>query len=264
MIIDLESLRNQDFSLSRINVFHQKPDYRRKRILSRRPNGFLYILHGHCRYLYGDEGFDLSPGSLVYLPMGSDHTLMVDSEEFEFYRIDFKVTVDGEVAFFSDVPLKLCHRASAEVAEAIQTLADRYEFMQDTMAKTELLCRIFRGVCDMTVNPRREKLAPAIAFLLEHMTEGINCQHLAQLCSLSTAQFYNLFHQEYQATPLEYRNALLMRRATLLLRDETFPVAEIAETLGFESVSYFSRFFKKHRGISPSEYRKQKNGGKRN
>lgn len=264
MVIDLENLRNQDFSLSRINVFHQKPDYRCKRIPSRRPNGFLYILHGQCRYLYGDEDFALSPGSLVYLPKGSDHTLMVDSPEFEFYRIDFTLTVNGETVFFSDVPLKLCHRASAEVAEAIQTLADRYEFMQDTMAKTELLCRIFRGVCDMTVNPRREKLAPAIGYLLEHMTEGINCQQLAQLCSLSTAQFYNLFHQEYQATPLEYRNSLLMRRATLLLRDETFPVAEIAETLGFESVSYFSRFFKKHKGISPSEYRKQKSGSKRN
>ena len=263
MIIDLEKLKNYDFSLSHINVFHQKPAYRLKQIPSRRYNGFLYILHGQCRYSFRDDRFSLSPGSLVYLPKGSDHTLEVDSSEFEFYRIDFDMEVGGEVALFYDTPLKLCHRASPEVAEAIQTLADRYEFAQDTVAKAELVCRIFRGICDMSVSPRREKLAPAIAYLLEHMTEGVNCQKLAQLCSLSTAQFYNLFHQEYETTPLEYRDTLLMRRATLLLRDGTFSVSEIAETLGFESTSYFSRFFKKHRGISPTEYVKQKNSGKR-
>lgn len=263
MIIDLEKLKNYDFSLSKINIFHQKPAYRHNQLQSRRYNGFLYILHGECRYLFQDGSFSLSPGSLVYLPMGSAHTLMVDSPEIEFYRIDFRLQIDGEVALFYDAPLKLCHRASPEVAEAIQTLADRYEFAQDTVAKAELLCRIFRGICDMSVNPRREKLAPAIGYLLEHMTEGINCQKLAQLCSLSTAQFYNLFHQEYETTPLEYRDTLLMRRATLLLRDGTFSVSEIAEALGFESASYFSRFFKKHRGISPTEYVKQKNSGKR-
>lgn len=263
MIIALENLKNYDFVLSKINIFHQKPAYRHKQLQSRRYNGFLYILHGECRYLFQDGSFSLSPGSLVYLPIGSTHTLMVDSPEIEFYRIDFRLQVDGEVALFYDTPLKLCHRASPEVAEAIQTLADRYEFAQDTVAKAELLCRIFRGICDMSVNPRQEKLAPAIGYLLEHMTEGINCQKLAQLCSLSTAQFYNLFHQEYETTPLEYRDTLLMRRATLLLRDGTFSVSEIAETLGFESASYFSRFFKKHRGISPTEYVRQKNSGKR-
>jgi AraC-like DNA-binding protein len=262
VIISLEKLRNYDFSLSNINIFHQKPTYRHKRIHSRGYNGFLYILHGQCQYLFQDEGFTLSPGSLVYLPKGSDHTLIVDSPVFEFYRIDFQLAVNGEPVLFHDSPLKCCHSATPELAETIQTLADRYEFAQDTVAKTALLCRIFQCICDLSVNPRQEKLAPAVAYLLEHMTEKVSCQTLAQLCSLSSAQFYNLFHQEYQKTPLEYRDSLRMRRATLLLRDGTFPVAEIAEALGFESVSYFSRFFKKHKGISPSEYMKQKTQGK--
>ena len=260
MIIDFEDLKNQDFALSHINIFRQKPSYRVLLQPNRRYNGFLYILHGDCRYLFQDESFSLCPGSLVYLPISSVHTLLVDSPEIEFFRIDFQLEIDGEVAFFSKHPLKLCHSASPELSEAIQTLADRYEFVQDTVAKTELLCTIFRTLGDMAVNPRKEKLAPAINYLLEHLTEKINCRKLAQECSLSTAQLYNLFHIEYQMTPLEYRDSLLMRRATLMLRDGTFSIAEIAEKLGFDSPSYFSRFFKKHRGISPSEYAKQKNG----
>lgn len=261
MIVDFEKLGTYEFRLSNINIFHQKPVYRELHQRYRNYNGFLYILHGQCRYFFRDESFVLTPGSVVYLPISSAHSMVIDSPEIEFYRIDFRLEIDGELALFSDAPLKLCSTASAELAEAIQTLADRYQFVQDTVAKTELLCTIFRTLADMTANPAKEKLAPAIAYLLEHLTEGIDCRDLAQLCSLSTAQFYNLFNAQYGMTPLAYRDSLLMRRATLLLRDGTFSVTEIAETLGFDSVSYFSRFFKKHRGISPSAYVKYKNGG---
>lgn len=258
MIIDFEELKNHEFNLSGINIFHQKPSYRELHQKSRQFNGFLYILHGEGRYLFEENSFSFSPGALIYLPAASSHTLIIDSAEMEFYRIDFNLSINGEIVLFSNCPLKMCASASTELAEAIQTFADQYQFAQDTVAKTEILCSIFRALYATSASPRKEKLAPAIRYLLEHLTEGVNCKTLAEVCSLSTAQFYNLFHAEYGMAPLEYRDSLLTRRATLLLRDGTFSVTEIAETLGFESVSYFSRFFKKHRGLSPSEYMKKK------
>ena len=261
MIVDFEELRNYDFKLSNINIFHQRPVYRELNQPYRRYNGFLYILHGSCRYFFQDGSFELTPGSVVYLPVSSVHSMIVDTPEIEFYRIDFTLEIHGEVALFSETPMKMCSTASAEFAEAIQTLADRYQFVHDTVAKTELLCTIFRTLGDMSVSPAKEKLAPAVAYILKHLTEGIDCKALARLCSLSTAQLYNLFHAQYGMTPLAYRDSLLLRRAVLLLRDGTFSVTEIAEMLGFESVSYFSRFFKKHRGVSPSAYIKYKNSG---
>ena len=258
MIIDFEALKNQDFSLSGINIFYQKPSYRVLEQQSRQVNGFLFVLHGEGTYRFGEESFSISPGALIYLPIHSAHTFLIKSREMDFYRIDFKLTVNDEIALFSETPLKLCDTASPDLSEAIQTLADRYQFAQDTVAKTELLCTIFRSLSAMDTSPRKEKISPAIRYLLEHLTEGISCKTLAEVCALSTAQFYHLFHEEYGMAPLEYRDALLMRRATLLLKDGSFSVTEIAETLGFESVSYFSRFFKKHQGISPSAYIRQK------
>jgi AraC-like DNA-binding protein len=49
----------------------------------------------------------------------------------------------------------------------------------------------------------------------------------------------------------------LLLEAKRLLRYSDSPVAEIATHLNFEDPSYFSRFFKKHTGFSPSEFREQ-------
>jgi len=254
MLIRFDEIGRYDFQLSDINIFHQKPVYRELKGKKRKVNGFLYILKGECRYTFLGGSFSLSPGSVVYLPSGSEHHLEILSESIEFFRIDFLLRIQGEVALFSNGPMKMCHVASQECEEAIRNLADNYQYLQDTLGKTELMCRVFRTLQNTEQHIRNERLDPAMKYLMEHLTENIDCASLASLCCLSTSQFYHLFRQEYHTTPLEYRNELLMQRARLLLRDGSFTVTEISEMLGFESVSYFSRFFKKHRGISPSEY----------
>ena len=100
----------------------------------------------------------------------------------------FCLQIDGEIALFSNQPLKLCDSSSSELAEAIQELADQHQFAQDTVAKTQLLCSIFRTVSAIVTSPRQDKLAPAVRYLLEHLTKGIDCRTLAELCALSTAQ----------------------------------------------------------------------------
>lgn len=254
MILPLNELKTQDFFLSKINIFYQCPTYRELNPKSRTHNGFLYIIRGNCHYYHEKGDFSLSAGSVVYLPYGSHHRLVIESPQIEFYRIDFRLEVEGEIALFSDTPMKLCHHAPAECVEAIRAMAEGFQFVQDSVAKAALLCTVFRSLADTENDPLQEKLSPATDYLLEHLTQKVSCSQLAQLCCLSTAQFYNLFHEKYGMPPLEYRNDLLAKRASLLLRDGSFSVTEVADMLGFESVSYFSRFFKKHKGISPSQY----------
>lgn len=254
MILSMDALRKYDFHLSQINIIHQKPQYRNLSIKNRSANSFLVILNGSCCYRFEEGSFDLCAGSVVYLPYGSTHTLEIISEKIEFYRIDFRITLENEIVRFSNYPQKICRTMPDECAEAVQALADNCQFVQDSIRKAELMCTILRTLSANVKNPQKERLAPAIRYLLEHLTESVDCSVLAQLCSLSSSQFYNLFRAEYGMAPLAYRNSLLMHRAKVLLRDGSFSVKEVAQALGFESVSYFSRFFRKHHGISPSGY----------
>ena len=258
MLLKINDLHQYEFQLSGVNIIHQKPAYRKFSTKNRHANGFLYIVEGSCRYFYRNESFDLEPGSLVYLPSGSVHRMEVLSEGIEFYRIDFTLTVDGKNVLFSEFPMKICHSAPRECDEAINRMAEKYQFSVDTVAKTELMCTIFRSIQKNISGARTKKLYPAVRYLSRNLTERINVDQLAAMCYLSRSRFYELFQEEYGVAPMEFRDQLLMERARLLLQNEELSVTEIAEHLGFESVSYFSRFFKKHNGISPSEYIKKR------
>ena len=257
MILEINDLKKKDFQLSKINIIHQKPVYRNFQCAYRIANGFLYILRGTGRYYFKEGEFDLSPSSLIYLPTGSVHSLEIYDDEIEFYRIDFDVKIGGETVLFSTHPLKISNNVSTECVEAIKALAEECEYNQDFIRKTELLCTIFRTLDLSSSNANKERLSPAVNYLLDHLTERIDCTCLAKSCNLGSSQFYTLFKAEYGMSPLEYRDKVVIKRASMLLKDGTLSVTEIAEMLGFESVSYFSRFFKKHRGISPSYYVKK-------
>jgi iron complex transport system substrate-binding protein len=56
--------------------------------------------------------------------------------------------------------------------------------------------------------------------------------------------------------PSEYLAAIRMKKAESLLSDTALPVREVAAACGFENEYYFSNFFKRHKGHSPSAFRK--------
>ena len=49
---------------------------------------------------------------------------------------------------------------------------------------------------------------------------------------------------------------MLILEAKVLMQNNNMSVSEIAFEIGIEDVSYFGRFFKKHTGFTPTEYRK--------
>ncbi|MFN6379092.1 MAG: helix-turn-helix domain-containing protein [Flavobacteriales bacterium] len=59
----------------------------------------------------------------------------------------------------------------------------------------------------------------------------------------------------YGKTPLELKTDSIITNAHVMLADRKMSVTEIALSLGFEDMAYFSRFFKKRTGKTPSEMR---------
>ncbi|PIF45220.1 AraC-like DNA-binding protein [Chryseobacterium sp. 52] len=79
----------------------------------------------------------------------------------------------------------------------------------------------------------------------------------ADLLSISPNHLNKSIKKATGKTASEIINEALLMEAKALLSLPRFSVSEIAFALGIEDVSYFSRFFKKHNGMSPSDYRKE-------
>lgn len=72
----------------------------------------------------------------------------------------------------------------------------------------------------------------------------------------STKQYViSEFNKEYGITPYQYIISRKILAAENLLINTNFPISQIAELLNFGDAHYFSYFFKKHKNISPKQYR---------
>ena len=91
--------------------------------------------------------------------------------------------------------------------------------------------------------------------VLAHLSDPeFSVETLATLLFMSKATLSRKSKDELTISPRAFIIQTRMQHASKLLQAGTLSVSEIAYAVGFESLSYFSRSFKKHTGKSPSEY----------
>lgn len=98
------------------------------------------------------------------------------------------------------------------------------------------------------------RIADIRQYLQEHYTEKIPLDQICFLFGTNKTTLCQLFKNEYGTTVLNYVNSLRIREAKRLLRENVLSVTEISEQLGFASIHYFCRVFKKSTGDTPKEY----------
>lgn len=78
---------------------------------------------------------------------------------------------------------------------------------------------------------------------------------LAREVGLSRAHFYRLFERSTQMTPHIYVNLLRMELAVKTVVHSEDSLSVVSDRLGFAAQSHFTRFFRDHAGVNPSEFR---------
>lgn len=101
---------------------------------------------------------------------------------------------------------------------------------------------------------KRQKISPALEYISKNYSAHINNDALAALCGISTVYFRKLFLRLTGKSPLTYVHELRIAKAKRMLRSDYDSLAEIAISLGYADVYSFSKAFKKHEGISPTQY----------
>ncbi len=103
---------------------------------------------------------------------------------------------------------------------------------------------------------RKEIDLLAVAEYVErHLHEEITLERLAETVHFSTSYLSAKFKEKWGISLMKYVNLLRVEKAKELLLTTEEPISEIALSVGFKSLHYFSRFFKQKTGKSPNAYR---------
>ena len=101
-----------------------------------------------------------------------------------------------------------------------------------------------------------KRINHALEIMYRKISSDISVDELARDCCLSTGHFSHLFKDVVGVSPHAYMTFLRMEKARDLLINTRLPIRHVGEAVGCPDQNYFSRLFKRHTGLSPSEFRK--------
>jgi len=100
-------------------------------------------------------------------------------------------------------------------------------------------------------------LVKALSFIRENFTKAIQLGDAAQAAQVNAAHLSRLFAEHLKINFIDYLTNLRINEAERLLREKPITVKEAAFASGYQDPNYFSKIFKKIKGILPTEVTKE-------
>ena len=120
----------------------------------------------------------------------------------------------------------------------------------------QLVLRLSRCYQDVTtpVSCAMVRMTEILRLLDADSGRYLSVKELAARSHLSVNQFLRVFRHATCTTPGAYRLHRCLLRGAALLRDQGLSIKEAAQATGFHDASHFTRLFRRHLGVKPSEY----------
>jgi transcriptional regulator GlxA family with amidase domain len=109
----------------------------------------------------------------------------------------------------------------------------------------------------VTAAPLARHLLRARDLMDTAYAEPLDLEALARTARVSPRHFSRSFRRTFGETPHQYLLSRRIERARYLLRTTDMQVADVCLEVGWGSVGSFTTTFRRHVGVSPTEYRRE-------
>lgn len=188
------------------------------------------------------------PGECAIIKSGITHHFTAN-EEARFVVADMSVLPDNlkqtSAAIFSITPPLFSYLHFIEQQLEHQINSSLELVMNQTF---ELLLheqKLFRQV--------DQRIRAVQGYIADHLAEKLAIDELAAIACLSPTQFKKVFKQQLDSSVMQYITAERMEKAKALLVHTDYPVQLVAEQVGYQDQSAFSRRFSEYYGMSPRD-----------
>jgi AraC-like DNA-binding protein len=239
----------------------------------------VFFTNGSGTHEIDFDVFTIQPGSMFFLQPGQMHhwNLSDDVEGFvifysqEMYNLYFGQKTIGDYPFYSSVDNK--PEMFFDVAESKAILPYFESLIEETHTNQLLKQDKIMNLLDIIHIEIARKYSEThlheahsynvkiknFEVLLEQnfKTEKAPFFYASRL-NITLKHLNRICNEMLQKTTTEVITARIILEAKRMLMDKKFTVNEIATELGFDDYSYFTRLFKKHTGITPTDFRTSK------
>ena len=250
----------------RLYTLHKLPTWRPR---GRLDFQLLYIASGKAHFHFGNEEKIVTAGHMVlYRPKEPQKYEYYGEDQTEVYWVHFtggNVTNllrsyglnDDKKIFYCGSGLEYQNLFRTMIYE-LQMCKDHYAEMLEMYLRQIFIMvqRYFNTSTRMDNTHAVEIIDKATVYFNEHYSEDICIDEYAENNHISISWFIRNFKLYTGSTPMQYILSKRIYNAEILLQDSNHNVTEVSRIVGYDNPLYFSRIFKKAKGLSPSEYRK--------
>ena len=227
----------------------------------------FFIVSGKGQFLIQDQVFPVDVNNLVIINPNILHTeISLNTQPLEYIVLG----IGGiELATDENSNGQFCilnHFESVEISSCLRNILREMELKNtgyEEICQAYMKILMIRLMRNTALTPQAE--APVIAgnrhcaaikrYIDLHFKEALTLEQLAEEAHMNKYYLSHSFKREYGISPINYLISRRIDESMYLLAETDLSVSQIAQLLGFSSLSYFSQVFRKAHGISPMDFR---------
>lgn len=226
----------------------------------------VYFTKGSARVYLGNDMFPATEGDVAVINSYCPHHWTVVSPIENVCLI-----IDESFCKYHNIDLCSLHFTEIIRDSNLQALFERFMSLLDTQSKFKdaeiklvllelliFLCKHYSSeqpAVDAQQDTALNRISSAIAYIKENLASKLTVDDICNAVGLSRYYFMREFKRITGYTLTAYINIIRCEQAKTLLKTSQLQIKEISAQCGFENISYFTNVFKKHTGMSPSEFR---------
>ena len=277
MKLEYSTIKNEDrFILTNFNcqpsldLLNKKGLYK---ILWSRNNDATITVDGYEVKMQKDEVIFCTPLNIMEIELDEEGIIafVFNKEFFCLQTHDDQVSCNGFLFFGSAQPqiVKLCEKEKRHFSNLLSSFREDFD-VKDHLQGEMLRSLLKRMLILSTRMVKNDLPDPDISnihmdiirqynlLVEQNFREKHQVKDYAELLFKSPKTLSNLFHKYGEKSPLLMIHERILLEAKRLLLYSDKSTEEIAYDLGYKDVGHFSKFFKKHEGLSPSRFKKEK------
>lgn len=242
---------------------------------------FTLVTQGWLTIIYNSKEITLHPDDLYVYSPGLSVSVIAASLDYRGICLlaDEHTTLDApgvhDLVHIAYQPIVQLHEPKLTLPHntALQLAAKMREIMgylhSDHIYKHEIIRMLYavflldfqnaqhKAITHRTIPQRVEEIFIGFIRLLpHHFAQHHDIDFYASALNITPVYLSRVVKQVSGRTVVGYINQMLVMEASFLLRTTTLTIAQIADRLHFADTPSFSKFFSRHKGISPRAYRR--------